>query len=244
MLLSLAAAPQAARDRDASAGVHRTAPSDEVGTRAFSDRLPTIWHAAAFCSSVAFMDGAEWVTTGRRDAAFERARAVEAISVEARFRGLLDRHEVKLRRVAVGMLTDPGRVEDVLQEALIRVYRKLPARFESERQEAGWLYRIVYRCCLDEIRRSRRRPETTRLTEDVAAAPVEGVPESVGVVRALAVLAPPERAVVMLVDLLGFDYESVAAALRIPRGTVAWRLSAARQKLRGALREIGVVADE
>lgn len=181
--------------------------------------------------------------TARRDAVFERALAAEAISTENRLRGLLERHEARLRKVAYAMLADPSRVEDVLQESFIRVYRKLPARFASERHEAAWLYRIVYRCCIDEIRRSRRRPETPGLNDEVLRAATDDRPDSLGVVEALAALLPDERAVVLLVDLIGFDYETAAIVLGIPRGTVAWRLNVARSRLRTALGELGIVVD-
>ena len=194
-----------------------------------------------FCSSVEAVAGVEWAG-GKRDAAFERARAAEAISIENRFRGLLERHETRLRRVAYAMLADPNRVEDVLQEAFVRAYRKLPARFESERQESAWLYRIVYRCCLNEIRSNRRRRETPGFAAGLAT--TDELSESLVVVRALAALALPERAVVLLVDLIGFDYETAATVLGVPRGTVAWRLSVARSRLRAVLGELGLGVDE
>jgi DNA-directed RNA polymerase specialized sigma24 family protein len=94
------------------------------------------------------------------DEAHARLCAVEAAAKPRRFETLLQRHESRLRRVAYGMLADPSRVDDVLQEALYRAYRKLPVRFETEQQEAAWLYRIVYRCCFNELRTRRRRRET------------------------------------------------------------------------------------
>jgi RNA polymerase sigma-70 factor (ECF subfamily) len=169
----------------------------------------------------------------RRDPAYERVRAVEAVSPRRRFENLLDRHEVRLRRVAFGMLGDPHRVDDVLQEAFLRAYRGLPSSFESEKHESAWLYRIVYRCCLNELRGRRRRRETPGLPEDASA--VEAEASSTDVVAALAQLPPDARAAVLLVDLIGLDYETAAAALRVPRGTVASRLHAGRARLRDAL---------
>jgi len=169
----------------------------------------------------------------RRDEAYERARATEAVARRRRFENLLERHEARLRRVAFGILTDPGRVDDVLQEAFIRAYRGLPVRFESDSQEAAWLYRIVHRCCLNELRSRRRRPETPGLPEGMPA-PAAGSEASLAAAAALAELPPDARAVVLLVDLVGLDYETAAAALRIPRGTVASRLSKARILLRDA----------
>jgi RNA polymerase sigma-70 factor, ECF subfamily len=180
---------------------------------------------------------ASWM--GKRDAAFERARAAEAISGRNRFEDLLERHEARLRRVAFGMLVDPSRVDDVLQEAFIRAYRKLPARFASEKQEAAWLYRIVYRCCLNEIRSSGRRRETPGLDHNAEVAASEDLADSLALMAALGELAPDVRAVVLLVDFIGFDYETAASVLGIPRGTVAWRLSVARSGLRALLLDSG-----
>ncbi len=167
------------------------------------------------------------------ESAFERARAAAALSGARRFENMLARHESKLRRLAHGMLGDAARVDDVLQEALIRAYRKLPAHFESERQEAAWLYRIVHRTCLNELRSRRRRRETIGLPEGLVGSG-ESV-ESLAVAEALAALPERERAVAVLVDLLEFEYEFVAQALGVPRGTVASRLAAARAKLRESL---------
>jgi RNA polymerase sigma-70 factor (ECF subfamily) len=162
-----------------------------------------------------------------------RSLVETGLSPRRRFEELLDRHEAMLRRVAFGMLGEPDRVDDVVQEALLKAFRKLPPSFESERQEAVWLYRIVHRCCLDELRRRRRRPEEA-LGSELAAAGADA-DSSLAVGAALAALPPDRRAVVLLVDLIGFDYESAAAVLGIPRGTVASRLNAARARLREAL---------
>ena len=177
------------------------------------------------------------------DLVHERLRAAEAVSKRRRFEDLLERHEARLRRVAYGVLGDANRVDDVLQEALLRAYRALPTRFESDGHEAAWLYRIVYRCCLNDLRSRRRRPETPSALEGLAHATDETTLVSMAVAAALADLPPDARAVVLLVDLIGLDYEAAALALRIPRGTVASRLSAARALLRAAFASGEVAGD-
>ena len=169
----------------------------------------------------------------RRDALYADRAAREAVSPRRRFDNLLDRHEARLRRVAFGMLGDAHRVDDVLQEAFLKAYRSLPDRFENERLESAWLYRIVHRCCLDELRRRKRRPEVAGVLEYLASD--DDQDGSLVVAGALACLAPQARAVVLLVDLIGLDYDTAALVLKIPRGTVASRLSAARAQLREVL---------
>ena len=177
---------------------------------------------------------AEPWTSRKLDHVHERLRAAEAVTKRRRFEGLLERHEARLRRVAFGVLGDANRVDDVLQEALLKAYRALPNQFESDHHEAAWLYRIVHRCCLNELRSRRRRPETPGVPDIPAHATDDATLASLAVAAALAELPPDARAVVLLVDLVGLDYETAAAALRIPRGTVASRLNAARSLLRAA----------
>jgi RNA polymerase sigma-70 factor (ECF subfamily) len=178
-----------------------------------------------------------------RDEAFERATAAEAIAADRRLQNLLDRYERRLRRVVFGMLGDPDRVDDVLQEAFLRAYRGLPAAFDNDRLEAAWLYRIVHRCCLNELRSRRRRPESPGIPDDSTFASHDHGLDSLVVAHALAELRPPARAVLLLVDVIGLDYETSAKALRIPAGTVASRLNKARAEMRAALRRAGVGDD-
>lgn len=60
---------------------------------------------------------------------------------------------------------------------------------------------------------------------------------------ALTRLSPPHRTIVVLRDLQGLAYEEIAEVLGIPIGTVRSRLSRAREALRQALRDLGVVED-
>jgi RNA polymerase sigma-70 factor (ECF subfamily) len=152
-----------------------------------------------------------------------------------RFEGLLRAHESRLRRLCHGMLTDRTRVDDVLQEAFIKAFRKLPPSFDSPAHESAWLYKIVYRCCLDELRRARRH-RTAPLDEPVDDA-MERARSSLSITRALRELTPEARAAVLLVDLVGFDYRTAAAALGVPEGTVASRLSNGRARLHELLGE-------
>jgi RNA polymerase sigma-70 factor, ECF subfamily len=159
---------------------------------------------------------------------------VRAPSQRARFEQILNRHHRRLRRVVAGVIADPDRVDDVLQEAYIKAYRRLPGTFANEAHEAAWLYRLVYRCSLDEIRRRRRRRETA--AEGHLHAAVEGEPfGAIAVEDALRRLRPEDRAVLLLVGVLGFPYEDAAAVMGVPRGTLAWRLHEARTRFRTAL---------
>jgi RNA polymerase sigma-70 factor, ECF subfamily len=151
-----------------------------------------------------------------------------------RFEDLLSRHSTRLRRAAAGLLVDTGRLDDVLQDAYLKAFRALPPHFANEAHEAAWLHRVVYRTCLDELRSRRRRRDTAELIDDAYAATAS---EHVGleVKAALSRLTPADREVILLVDLLGYDYATTAAVLHVPTGTVGSRLNKARAAFRRAL---------
>lgn len=152
----------------------------------------------------------------------------------ARFQAIVEAHHRRLRRVAATVTGDANAVDDVLQEAYVRAYRKLPRRFDGADGELRWLYRIVFNCAIDEVRRRRRRAEVA--TPDLALTVVgDDAFRQVSERDAFRTLAPGDRAVLLLADDLGFDYETAAAILRVPRGTLAWRLSRARRRFHEAL---------
>lgn len=154
------------------------------------------------------------------------------------FEALIRLYEEGLRTLAYRLL-GPNWTEDILQEAYLKAFRALPDFSASNGSIGGWFYRIVYRTCIDELRRVKRR--TWMPLESAAQEPAqEPSPEDVVVQRdrvrsALTELGEEHRAVVVLVDELGFDYAATAAILEIPRGTVASRLNYARGLLRRVL---------
>lgn len=131
--------------------------------------------------------------------------------------------------------------QDLVQEALIRVRRGLE-RYEPGSLE-GWLARIVTNVFLDEMRRRTRRPaQPFPVDPDFVLPPspaadeaVEGLSEEVQ--AALASIPEEFRVAVVLCDVADRSYEEIAAALRIPVGTVRSRLHRGRRMLRALLSE-------
>jgi RNA polymerase sigma-70 factor, ECF subfamily len=156
------------------------------------------------------------------------------------FTALIKHYDPGLRALAYRLLGDRDRMEDVLQEAYVRVFRGLP-RFRGDSRLGTWLYRIVYNVCLDELNRSRRLGqlplEDTVDPPDARPDVVEMVVHRSGLADALAKLPPEERVAVLLVDAQGFDYRAAGEVLGVPAGTIASRLNRARAELRRALEE-------
>jgi RNA polymerase sigma-70 factor (ECF subfamily) len=159
-----------------------------------------------------------------------------------RFEQMLARHHRRLRGAVAGILADRDSVDDVLQDAYLKAYQHLPRRFDSVEQEAAWLYRIVYRTALDELRRRRRRPERvvseaeTVALHNRSSLQLERVDsEMLALEDAFRPLPVGDRALLMLVGVLRVDQETAARILGIPRSTVAWRLRELRTLLQEAI---------
>jgi RNA polymerase sigma-70 factor (ECF subfamily) len=151
---------------------------------------------------------------------------------------------------AYRLVGDADSAADIAQEAFISAYRNLKAyRGGSFR---AWLLRIVTNAAYDELRRRKRRPitplepldteseeiESPRWLADAGESPEERAAriELERAIRHCLDLLPADfRAVVVLVDVQGFDYAEAAEVIRAPVGTVKSRLARARLRLRDCL---------
>src|ERR1700736_1050621 len=88
------------------------------------------------------------------ETAVARARAGDADA----FRVLVERHSNPLFRLAFRMTGNEQDAEDVVQETLLRAYRRL-AKFDERASFRTWLYRITVNCSLDLVRARKRRSE-------------------------------------------------------------------------------------
>ncbi|HEU5082691.1 MAG TPA: sigma-70 family RNA polymerase sigma factor [Acidimicrobiales bacterium] len=170
----------------------------------------------------------------RRDARDERLLDAARAGDHAAFTALLRRHDDQMRALAWSVLRDRTAMDDVLQDAYLKAYRNLD-RFRGESRFSTWLHRIVYRTCLDHLRR--RRP-TTALDDVDPPAPGRLDSEAdtrMAVERALADLDPETAAALILVDRDGHSYDEAGRILGIPAGTVASRLHRGRRSLRAVL---------
>jgi len=169
----------------------------------------------------------------------------------ARYEAIVQRYARHVYNIAYRMTGNDADARDISQEAFLRVYRAL-RRIEPDVPLENWLYRIVSNLYIDLVRRRPRvRPESLdtrvetprgeflRELPDVTSSP-EAIMEREqfdgAIQRALDTLSADLRMVVVLSDVEGFSYEEIAAALRVPLGTVKSRLHRARQILQQRLR--------
>jgi RNA polymerase sigma-70 factor, ECF subfamily len=141
------------------------------------------------------------------------------------------------------ILRDREHARDAVQEALIRAWRDLPGLRDPDRFDA-WLYRLLSHAAIDEARRRRRRVIEVKITSPTFRShedPTGRLADRDALDRALADLAPEQRALVVLHYYLGLPLPEAAAALGISLGAAKSRLHRSIGVLR---RSFAAEADE
>lgn len=166
------------------------------------------------------------------------------------FNTLILHYQDSVFNMALRILGDEDQAADASQEAFISAFKSI-ASFRGGSFK-GWLMRTVTNACYDELRRQKRRP-TTPLepdTEDgeemdspkwladpnmTPAQKAEADEVEHAIQHCLNNLPLEFKTVVVMADIQGMDYTEVAAAVRVPLGTIKSRLARARLRLRECL---------
>lgn len=152
--------------------------------------------------------------------------------------------------LAYRIMADEAAAADATQDAVISMYRKLDSYRGGSFK--AWFLRIVTNACYDELRKQKRRPTVTLEPETEDGDPMDS-PEWIAdkspeleeammntqlekaIQDCLNRLNEKHRVVMVMVDVSGEDYETVAEVIQSPVGTVKSRLSRARLKMQECL---------
>jgi RNA polymerase sigma-70 factor, ECF subfamily len=135
-------------------------------------------------------------------------------------------------RVALGMLGDRDQARDAVQEAFARAIRNLEL-YRGDASLETWLWSILVNICRAERRRVPRLP-----VENASEAQQNGDYGGDAQLRAaVAALPARQRLIVFLRHYADLEYDAIAEAVGVRRGTVAATLTAAHESLRRALVE-------
>lgn len=142
----------------------------------------------------------------------------------------------RLFALAQRILRDADAASDVLQSALVLIWRDLPSLRDPDRFEA-WSYRVVVRCCQADRRRARRSLVTLDLMESDAAVGDSHASLALRdeLERAFLRLTDEQRTVLVLLYYRDLSVAEVAELLGISPGTVKSRTYHARQAMRAAV---------
>ncbi|MCW5766033.1 MAG: sigma-70 family RNA polymerase sigma factor [Phycisphaeraceae bacterium] len=180
----------------------------------------------------------------------------------ARWGELLSRYQDRLYAVCFRTLGGGNRAQqhaaDLCHDAMVKIMQGLDS-FDGSSKLSTWMIRVAMNTCLSWLRAQKHRahasldaPHQTgegysdsgRVSsvldslpagEPSAASNVERTEQRRRVARALEGLDPEQRAILVLRDLQGLEYDQIAEVLGTPVGTVKSRLFRARAALRAAV---------
>ncbi len=163
----------------------------------------------------------------------------------AAFGQLVRRYQDRLFTSLVHVVSSWQEAEDIVQDTFVQAMLKLHS-FRRDSAFYTWLYRIAVNAALHRQRRHRQtssvdaaRVLTGSEPMDPGDDPAERLIRAERVAeiqRALGTLSEEFRLVLILRDMDGFDYQSIARILNVSVGTVRSRLHRARSLMRQQLR--------
>ena len=196
-----------------------------------------------------------------------RAREpVQSHSVDAELRARFESEVLPLCgplcRQAMRLSQNHADAQDLVQETLIKAYAAFHS-FRAGTNLNAWLFRILTNTFISDYRKKRGQPahysidqvSEQQLAQSYAKSTltplrsaedqvIDSLPET-DIEAAMQALPQRFREVVYYADVEGFQYNQIAAIMRIPTGTVNSRLVRGRRQLRGLLRDsIGRVGSE
>jgi RNA polymerase sigma-70 factor (ECF subfamily) len=163
------------------------------------------------------------------------------------FEPLVTPYRGQLLALASRLTRNREEAMDVAQEALLRAFRSL-GRFDASRSFRNWLFQIAANEARDRYRKKAREraafPDVAGRTASATTGSAAPGPEAghdrrelrADILRSLAALSPREREVFVLRDLEELDIRETSRVLGCSNLSVRVHLSAARRKLREAIR--------
>ncbi len=162
----------------------------------------------------------------------------------ALLRALHDRHAPALWRYVVRLTGDDRLAEDVVQETLLRAWRRPQILRQDEPAARAWLFTVARNLVIDQQRsaRSRRELSSDEIPERPTSDQTNEVLDEWLVTDSLAQLSDEHRVVLVHAYYGRRSVADIAAELDIPPGTVKSRLHYGLRALKLALQERGVTS--
>jgi RNA polymerase sigma-70 factor (ECF subfamily) len=161
----------------------------------------------------------------------------------ALLRAVHDAHSRDLQRYVLRLTRgDMPFAEDVVQEALLRLWRKPEILEQSSEGARAWLFTVARNLVIDDRRSARftREMQTDDMPERPSLDAIGPAVDKWILADALKTLSPDHRNAIVRAYYLGQTVADIAEHEQVAVGTVKSRLHYALRALRNALQERGV----
>jgi RNA polymerase sigma-70 factor, ECF subfamily len=172
----------------------------------------------------------------------------------AAFNELVTRYRGKVFAMIYNMVHNEQDAWDLAQDGFLKAWKSI-ARFRGQSSFYTWLYRIMMNVTIDSLRRKQICGETEfddsiglpNVDPHAATVPkaaimpqdkVAGDEIRVRIDAAIVRLSPEHRAVILMREIEGLEYQEIADSLECSIGTVMSRLFYARKKMQSMLRDV------
>jgi RNA polymerase sigma-70 factor, ECF subfamily len=165
--------------------------------------------------------------------------------VEAQIKAAYQEHGRAMMAYATRLLGDQDAATDVVQEALVRLWRNLDVLTNGKGSVRGWLLTVVRNLVIDRAKaRAARPPEVPELPDKPPVQPdhadavidrIDAAGTSRVVREALGKLSPKHREVLEQIYFHQLKYDEIALVLGVPPGTVKSRAFYASKEMRELL---------
>lgn len=158
---------------------------------------------------------------------------------------IINKYKNRLYATILRMTQHPQKAEDLVQEALIKVYLQLD-KFDGKGPFSSWLYRVAINHCLDELRKKRyqmihvevhdfhlqnqQHPEVIFLQKE----------KNRQLERLISSLPNDERLIILLRYVNELSYKEISEIMDVSLSTVRNKLHRAKKKMKAeGIREGG-----
>jgi len=157
------------------------------------------------------------------------------------FRMIVERYTAPAMALAMNILGNRDDAEDACQELFIQVYRHLKS-YDKERSFKNWVYTILYRRCLDHLKRRRRSAELVKKMGRETVLATAANPGHPLLPRSLPSdllerLKTKERTALCLWANEGYSAQEIGEVLRCSASTARVYLFQARKKIKKLLEQ-------
>jgi len=157
-----------------------------------------------------------------------------------KFKVIVEKYRGKAMALALNILGNRQDAEDACQEAFLQAFSHLN-KFDFKRSFSNWLFSILYKRCLDQLRKRRRFFIFFKKAKGEEAGELSGsqalsfskqnpLPH-----RLLEKLSPKERSSLYLWAVEGYTGKEIAEVLRCSPSTARVHLYKARKKIKSLL---------
>ena len=158
---------------------------------------------------------------------------------------IYDQYYDRLKKFITRLVKDEWVAEDLIQETFIRVQKNLD-RVREPSKVSSWIFRIAYNLCQDHFKSAKKNAPDRALFEERLPGPfveiqvqkeLEQFQMGACVQEQINLLPEPQRIVLILYDLMGFNHAEIAEILDISKENAKVRLHRARKGLKSILKE-------